>query len=78
MNIFSFPATLFNKGKDSIMQAFVNSLIRHSATTLGGALVSHGYLAADQAQLGIGALITLGAVAWSIFDKVSTSKALSA
>jgi hypothetical protein len=79
MNIFNFlgslnPVTIFQKGKDTAMQSFVNSIIRHAATSLGGMLLSHGYLAQDQVQLLIGAIVTLGGVAWAIVDKFTAAK----
>ena len=43
--------------------------VRHILTFGGGFLVSEGVVSATQLETGLGALITLSGVVWSIFDK---------
>jgi len=47
----------------------VFGLLRHVLTSLGGALVTGGYLGASEVEAGVGALITLIGIAWSIAHK---------
>ena len=46
------------------------SLIRHALTVGGGGLVSKGLLTEDTLSGGIGAVITLVGVIWSIVSKL--------
>jgi hypothetical protein len=44
-------------------------VLRHLLTFGGGYLVSNGSVSASQLEAGIGAIITLGGVLWSIYEK---------
>jgi hypothetical protein len=44
-------------------------LARHILTALGGYLVARGTLDAATAEAAVGAVVTLGGVAWSVADK---------
>jgi len=48
---------------------FIQGLIRHLFTFGGGALVAQGHIDPDQAEVVTGALLSIGGVIWSIFDK---------
>ncbi len=44
-------------------------IIRHALTFGGGFLVTSGYLAESTLETGIGAIVTLIGVIWSVIDK---------
>jgi hypothetical protein len=44
-------------------------IARHLLTALGGVLVTKGWADEASVQAGIGALITIGGVAWSVVAK---------
>lgn len=44
-------------------------VLRHLLTFGGGYLTSNGVVSASELEAGIGALITLGGIAWSIHEK---------
>lgn len=50
---------LAGKAAGSIKQKLIMSLVRHVATTTGGALVAHGYLAQSNEELFVGGLASL-------------------
>lgn len=54
-----------------IAPSFVMGLIRHGVTVLAGALVTEGYLAADQQQQAIGAVMLLANLVWFGITKVN-------
>lgn len=45
------------------------ALARHVLTALGGYLVATGSIDAAAAETAVGAIVTLGGVAWSVADK---------
>lgn len=47
----------------------VLGIIRHILTAAGGSLVTNGTLSDGDLQTGIGALVTVIGIAWSIWDK---------
>lgn len=47
----------------------VLGLVRHALTTLGGFLAAQGHLSASDAELAVGAIVTLVGVAWSVYAK---------
>ena len=51
------------------MQTAIMGIIRHAMTTLGGGLVANGYMGSDELSSGIGAVITLIGLAWSVIEK---------
>jgi len=51
----------------------VSGVIRHILTFGGGFLVTKGLVDDGTLQAAIGAIITLGGVAWSLFQKKATS-----
>ena len=44
-------------------------VVRHILTFGGGYLTSNGVVSASELEAGIGAIITLGGIAWSIYEK---------
>lgn len=44
-------------------------VVRHILTTVGGIFVAKGMIDEDTANAVIGATVTIGGVAWSLFDK---------
>ena len=52
-------------------------VVRHVLTTLGGALVTDGVLTASQLQDGVGALIVLAGIVWSLINKHEHRRALA-
>jgi hypothetical protein len=47
----------------------VLGFVRHALTFGGGFLVTNGTVTASDLEMGIGAIVTLIGLAWSIFDK---------
>lgn len=45
------------------------AIIRHILTTAGGGLVISGHIDAENLEIGIGAVMTLVGLGWSLFDK---------
>ncbi len=56
----------------------VLAIIRHLLTTAGGALVADGVLSSAEAQDGVGAIIVLAGISWSLFNKYQHRQALAA
>lgn len=50
-------------------------IIRHAATFGGGVLTSKGLTSADEISTGVGALVTLIGVVWSVMQKRAAAKA---
>lgn len=55
--------------KNPLVLKILGGLIRHGLTVAAGLLVAKGYATDDQASQVVGALVVLGSVAWSIFNK---------
>lgn len=51
------------------MQDTVLGIVRHALTTAGGGLVTKGLITASVLDQGIGALITLAGIIWSVVSK---------
>lgn len=47
----------------------IAGLIRHALTTAGGALATHGVIEAGQVEVGVGAIMALVGIGWSIWQK---------
>lgn len=45
------------------------SFVRHILTFGGGFLVTNGTLTASDMETAVGAIITLGGIAWGVFEK---------
>lgn len=56
----------------------IQAIIRHVLTSVGGALVTSGLITSGQEQDAIGALMVLGGIGWSLWQKRSQRKALAA
>lgn len=56
----------------------VQGIIRHLLTAGGGILVSDGYINNSQLTDGVGAVIVLIGIGWSLFNKASNRAALVA
>lgn len=56
----------------------IQGIIRHLLTAGGGVLVADGYVSASQLQDGVGALLVLIGIGWSLFNKASQRAALVA
>lgn len=50
-------------------QATILGIVRHILTALGGIAVTKGYLDESALVSGVGALVALAGVIWSIVDK---------
>lgn len=51
------------------MQETLTGVVRHVLTTAGGGLVAKGLVTASMLDQGVGAVITLVGVVWSILSK---------
>ena len=49
--------------------AVILGIVRHLLTGLGGAVVAQGWASEEMVTQGIGAIVTLAGLAWSILDK---------
>jgi hypothetical protein len=47
----------------------ISGLVRHLLTFGGGFLVTNGTISNDELGLAVGAVITLGGIAWSVLAK---------
>lgn len=47
----------------------ISGLVRHLLTFGGGFLVTNGTITNDELGLAVGAVITLGGIAWSVLSK---------
>ena len=56
----------------------IQALVRHFLTTAGGMLVTSGLITSGQLQDGIGAVMILGGIVWSLWQKSAQRKALAA
>jgi hypothetical protein len=56
----------------------VLGVVRHVLTTLGGALVADGVLSSSQLQDGVGAVVVIAGIAWSLINKYQHRQALAA
>lgn len=52
-----------------LLVRILGALARHGLTMAGGWLVAQGYLTSSEETQALGALIALGGVAWSAFQK---------
>jgi len=50
-------------------QHMVYGAVRHSLTLTAGSLFAHSYITYDQVQAAVAALMTIGAIAWSVLEK---------
>ncbi|HCY99810.1 MAG: hypothetical protein A3D16_20760 [Rhodobacterales bacterium RIFCSPHIGHO2_02_FULL_62_130] len=55
--------------ENTMLKPAILALIRQVLTVAGTALVAKGYVEASQVEPLIGALLTIGSVAWSVADK---------
>ena len=62
----------------SKMPAMVVTVLRYLATLLGGWMVRHGYMGADDTQLLGGALLGLAALVWGVYDTFRHKKQIEA
>lgn len=56
----------------------IQGIIRHVLTTAGGALVTQGLLTSGQLSDLIGAVMVIGGIGWSLYQKAGQRKALAA
>jgi hypothetical protein len=52
----------------------INLVLRHGLTTLGGYLVSQGTIAEPDLETGVGAIVAIAGIVWSIFEKRAKAK----
>jgi len=45
------------------------AIMRHVLTALGGGLVTQGLLSSDELSQGIGSVVTLAGILWSVIEK---------
>jgi hypothetical protein len=50
-------------------RSIILGFVRHALTTVGGGLATQGTLSQDELNAGIGAIITLIGIAWSVYEK---------
>jgi len=50
------------------------AFLRHALTTAGGGLATGGVVTNDELAAGVGAVVTLAGIAWSIVDKYLKSR----
>ena len=52
-----------------MLKPAILALVRHILSIVGTALVARGYVQSSDIEPTIGALLTIGSVAWSVVDK---------
>jgi hypothetical protein len=57
-------------------RSMILGVIRHVLTTAGGALATQGTVSEDEVNTGIGAIITLIGIGWSVYEKRRKAAAL--
>lgn len=68
-HVVTAPVRAVKQGVQHTMQAAILGIVRHVLTTLGGVLVANGTLTSDMLQNGIGAVVILVGIAWSVLNK---------
>lgn len=48
----------------------ISGLVRHALTFGGGFLITNGTITSDELGLGVGAIVTLGGIIWSVIAKM--------
>jgi hypothetical protein len=61
-----------------VTQEDVFAILRHLLTTAGGALTANGLLSSAQVQDGVGAIMVLCGVVWSLINKYQHRRELAA
>lgn len=56
--------------------ATITAILRSVLQVVAGGLITNGTLTDTDVQTAAGALVGLGALAWSIYQKIATKKAL--
>ena len=56
------------------MLAMIGGVARHLLTAGGGYLSANGLTTADEVNTGVGAILTLGGFAWSVYRKWKDKK----
>jgi len=59
-------------------QETILGILRHILTSAGGCLVADGVVSQSQLNEGVGAIVILIGIGWSIYNKVQHKRALSA
>jgi hypothetical protein len=66
-----------NDPTPSPIPAYVATLVRAGAATVGGWLIGKGYITADQAPEIAGGVMALAVVVWGLIQKISAHQALA-
>lgn len=61
----------------SILQPFIASMIRHAVGLMAGALAAHGVITQNQVEPLVGAIVTIGVIAWSAWHKLQDPAVLT-
>jgi len=69
--VLTFPVRFVKRKVSHTMSSILMGIARHALTTLGGALVSQGYIGASDLEAGVGAIFTLIGVGLSVYHKVA-------
>ncbi len=69
MSLIQGVLGLPGKAKDKIVKDIVFGIVRHGLTTLGGALLAHGLVNAGQLNDGVGSLMVILGLGWSLWEK---------
>jgi hypothetical protein len=68
------PFKWLKRKEQQAQMSLALSVVRHSLTTVGGGLVTHGYLDHNQLEGLVGAFMTMVAICWSAFVKWDKSR----
>ena len=69
MSLISGVLGLPGKAKDKVVKEIVFGIVRHGLTSVGGALLAHGILSAGQMNDGVGSLMVILGLGWSLWEK---------
>jgi hypothetical protein len=65
----TLPVKGYKKAKEKAMLGVIAGVVRHVLTAAGGGLVAEGSLAQSDLNAGIGAVLTVIGIAWSVMEK---------
>jgi hypothetical protein len=60
-----------------MVKDLITGVLRHVMTVAGGSLVTQGYFDDATLQAGIGAVLTLVGIVWSIWEKTQRSRVVT-
>ena len=67
------PVTFAKRKVEKTMAQAIMGIIRHVLTAFGGGLVANGTITDGDFQAGLGAILTIAGIVWSVISKKQAS-----